>query len=139
MSTSKQKGIIQWKITNGSPQVVFVYSTFLYGPWMAYKKMPDRVVFFTTPTNEDNACINAFPEVHLVSLARGSSIEGTWKDPELIKFKTKFISFVIGVGPDAKSLNDEIRRLQHSKNCEDPYNAIIRWETTVESAPFMLH
>ena len=133
LSVSKRTAQIHWRVTNSSHQAVFIYATFLYGPAFSTKSMPDHMFFATTATTESPECSNEFPELRLKSLASGSSIEGIFKDPQLKRVKAKYISFLIGVGLDSETVTEGVKQARLSKICENPYNAIVRWQTIVES------
>jgi hypothetical protein len=133
ISASKRASQVRWKVTNTSPHAVFIYATFLYGPAFATRDMPGHMIFATTATTESSECSNEFPPLRLKSLASGSSVEGIFKDPELKHVKAKYISLLIGVGPDSETVTEWVKQARLSKICENPYNAIVRWQTVVES------
>jgi len=133
LSVSRRTAQIHWKVTNSSTQTVFIYATFLYGPAFGTKKMPDRIIFATTPTAESPECPNEFPGLRLKSLASGSSIEGIFKDLQLKHVEANSISFLIGVGSDSESVIEGVKQARLGNICENPYNAIVRWQTVVGS------
>jgi hypothetical protein len=138
LSVAKRSAQLHWRITNASSSAIYIYATFLRGPAFSVRTASDRLIVATTPVTANSQCPNEFPNFRLELLSGGSSIEGTFKDPHLKSTGAKYISILIGVGPDAQSVEEDVKRARQSSICENPYNAIVRWQTIVESDLFPL-
>jgi hypothetical protein len=136
-AASKASGTIHWSISNQSAGAIFVYDFFLWGPALKVEDRANQVVFDTTPTEISKSCgPNHLAPVVLVVIGPGRTIQGDFSDDALRKVKADSVSMRIAVGGDPYSVVDEVRRLDSSRRCdEDPYNAIVRWGTIVESNP----
>jgi hypothetical protein len=138
LSVAKRSAQLRWRITNASSSTIYIYATFLRGPAFSIRTASDRLVIATTPVTPNSQCPNEFPNFRLESLSGGGSIEGIFKDSHLRNSGAKYISILIGVGPDAQSVAEAVKSARQSSICENPYNAIVRWQTIVESDPFPL-
>lgn len=138
LSVAKRSAQLRWRITNASSSTIYIYATFLRGPAFSVRTASDRLIIATTPVIANSQCPNQFPNFRLELLSRGGSAEGTFKDPHLKSAGAKYISILIGVGADAQSVAEDVKRARQSSICENPYNAIVRWQTIVESDPFPL-
>ena len=131
--------LFHWKIKNSLDTAVFVYDFYLWGPALHVSSKTDRTVFETSPIIEVRSCPPyRFPPVLLLVIAPGRTIEGDFADSEVRDLKGKMFSLQVAVGPEPESVVTEAKRFFNS-NCEhDPYDAIVRWGTLIESTPIQL-
>ena len=133
---SRKDALIHWKITNNSDGAVYVYDVFLWGP--AYRtesqQQANKIVIDTAPVIEDPSCPpNRFPPVLLLMVGKGRSIEGDLSDDAIKDIKAKNVSLRIAVGPEPNTVVSEAKRFFNSGCAHNPYDAIVRWGTILES------
>ncbi|HEX3154956.1 MAG TPA: hypothetical protein VHV32_10040 [Candidatus Angelobacter sp.] len=138
---SRKEASVHWKITNNSEVAVYVYDVFLWGP--AYRtesqQQTDKIVIDTAPVMEEPSCPpNRFPPVLLLMVGKGRSIEGDLTDDAIKDIKAKNVSLRISVGPEPNTVVSEAKRFFNSGCTHNPYDAIVRWGTILESNTIQL-
>lgn len=133
---SRKDASIHWRITNNSDAAVYVYDVFLWGP--AYRaesqQQTDKIVFDTAPVAEEPSCPpNRFPPVLLLMVGKGRSIEGDLSDEAIKDIKAKSLSIRIAVGLEPNTVVSEAKQFSNSRCAHNPYDAIVRWGTILES------
>jgi hypothetical protein len=134
-NVSTASGSLHWKIRNRSDVEVYVYDVFLLGPAFEVQRQASAVTFSTAPTRMLASCPpNRFLPVLLMVVRPCGTIEGIFSDSELKKLAPgTTVSMQVSVGPDPYSVAAEWQQFLNS-NCEhSPYDAIVRWGTTIES------
>jgi hypothetical protein len=128
--------LFHWKIKNTLETAVFVYDFYLWGPALHIGTKADKTVFETAPTAEERSCPPyRFPPVLLLAIGPGRTIEGDFVDSPPEGLEGRPVSLQVAVGTEPYSVVTEAARFYNS-NCEhNPYDAIVRWGTVVESAP----
>jgi hypothetical protein len=140
LEAPRQTGsLFHWKIKNTLQTAVYVYDFYLWGPALHVGVRADRVVFETAPIAEVRSCPPIrFPPVLLLVIGPGRSIEGDFVNAAVRDLEGKPVSLQVAVGTEPYSVVSEAARYYNS-NCEhNPYDAIVRWGTLVESSPARL-
>lgn len=137
---SRKDASIHWKITNNSDGAVYVYDVFLWGPvYHTEPQQADKIVLDTAPVMEERSCPpNRFPPVLLLMVGKGRSIEGDLSDDAIKDIKAKNVSLRISVGPEPNTVVSEAKRFFNSGCTHNPYDAIVRWGTILESNTIQL-
>ncbi len=113
---------------------VYVYDFYLWGPAYHVSATPDKTIIETTPLTEIRSCPPyRFPPVLLLLVGPGRTIEGDFTDPEVRIVSGKPVSLQIAVGTNPYSVVAEAKRFYSSKCEHNPYDAIVRWGTILES------
>jgi len=133
-SASSTGGSLHWAITNHNEVAVYVYEVFLWGPAFSLDHSLERTTFNTTPLVEQPSCPpNRVAPVLLLVVAPGRTITGELQDDRLQQSAGKAVSLRIAVGSDPDSVVDEAKRFFNSNCKHNPYDAIVRWGTIIES------
>lgn len=127
--------LFHWKIKNSLDTAVYVYDFYLWGPAFQIETPDDRLVIDTAPVSEVRSCPpNRFPPVLLLVIAPGRTIEGDFADSEIKNAERKPVLIRIAVGSDPYSVVAEAKRFYYDGHCRhNPYDAIVRWGTILES------
>ena len=126
--------LLHWKISNDSDLAVYVYDFYLLGPAYRVERDGSRVVFDTAPVSQEATCPpNRFPPVLLLVVGAHRSIEGDFTDPETKDLGGKQASIRIAVGAEPYTVVAQAKRFFKSQCRHNPYDAIVRWGTILES------
>jgi hypothetical protein len=128
--------LLDWKISNSGSLRVYVYDFYLWGPAFRLEKGAGTVRIETAPVREKPGCApNRFPPVLLLGIEPGRSIRGDFKDTDIDLHPGDTVIFTIAVGTDPYSAEAMVKRFYLSNCKHNPYDAIVRWGTIVDSNP----
>lgn len=126
--------LVHWKITNDLDTAVYVYNFYMWGPAYHVERSGDRLVIETTPISEEASCPpNRFPPVLLFPVGPHRTVEGDFSDSEIKDLGGKLVSLRMAVGSDPYSVVAEAKKFMSSRCTHNPYDAIVRWGTILES------
>jgi hypothetical protein len=131
---TQKHAVLHWKIANDLDTAVYVYNFYLWGPAYHVDRSGDRLVIETTPISEVASCPpNRFPPVLLFPVGPHRIVEGDFSDPEIKDLGGKLISLRVAVGSDPYNVVAEAKKFMSSRCTHNPYDAIVRWGTILES------
>jgi hypothetical protein len=131
--------LLHWKISNAGSLSVYVYDFYLWGPAFRLEQQPSKTRIDTTPVKEEPACApNRFPPVLLLRVEPGRTIQGDFKDNEIKVNPSDKVTFTIAVGIDPYAPEALVKRFYLSNCKHNPYDAIVRWGTIIDSNSIQL-
>lgn len=131
---TQRDSLFHWKITNDLDTAVYAYDFYLWGPAYHVERSGNRLVIETTPISEEASCPpNRFPPVLLLVIGPHRTIEGDFSDSEIRETAGKIVTLRIAVGADPYSVVAEAKKFMSSGCTHNPYDAIVRWGTILES------
>jgi hypothetical protein len=131
--------LLDWKISNTGSLRVYVYDFYLWGPAYRLEQDSGKVRIETAPVRERPGCApNRFPPVLLLGIEPGRTIRGDFKDTEINLHPGDMVTLTIAVGTDPYGAEALVKRFYLSNCKHNPYDAIVRWGTIIDSNPIQL-
>ncbi len=132
---------LSWEIANNGPKVVYVYSTFLYGP-SAGNELDNKgvLVVNTSLMHKSPVGVNFYPKAQFLKLGPGKSIKGTLRDAEgpdsQLKAGPRAVMLNVAYGSEIAQVEQALQAARSSD--QHPANPIVEWQTIAHSKVFAL-